>query len=328
MKIKTIAIEEHFMTQRLVEEQKKDVKFIKFVKEQGMPEDIAYNQLLDLGEGRLARMDAAGIDMQVIQLSGHCVDSLSKDIEFDVVRESNDILADAISKHPDRFSGFAQLSLQDPKRGATELERCVTKLGFKGAAWSGQSRGRYLDDKCFDPVFEVAERLGVPIYLHPGEPSKELANALYKDLPDTISATISHAGWGWHMENGFHAIRLVVSGVFDRFPKLQVIIGHMGEGIPIQLARANTQLRPAVTHLKRSLEEYFLSNFYISTSGCFSNEALLCTVAVFGIDRVIFAVDYPYATNEEGRKFLDNIPLSPEDVKKISYKNAEKLFKL
>ena len=130
------------------------------------------------------------------------------------------------------------------------------------------------------------------------------------------------------MENGFHALRLVLSGVFDRFPKLQVVIGHMGEGIPIQLARANTQLRPAVTHLKRSLEEYFLSNFYITTSGCFSNEALLCTVSVFGIDRVIFSVDYPYATNEEGRKFLDNIPLSPEDVKKISYKNAEKLLKL
>jgi hypothetical protein len=330
VKIRTIAIEEHFSTPHLWEElsELKPAQGELNIKLDLKSRPTVSKKLFDLGEGRLADMDASGIDMQVLQLSGPSFDGLDKDNEAAVVRESNDLLAGVISKHPDRFAGFAQLNLGDPEGAAAELERCVTKLGLVGGVWSGKSKGHYLDHPSFQPVWAVAEKLDVPIYLHPGYPSQELAKALYSDLPDGIVGTLARAGWGWHMENGFHSLRLVLSGLFDRFPKLQFIIGHMGEGIPFSLARANTWLTPLAKHLNRSIEEYYLTNFHITTSGFFSLPTLLCAIMVFGVDRVIFSVDYPYSSNEEGRRFLDAIPLSHEDLEKISYKNAERLLKL
>jgi len=335
MKIKTIAIEEHFTMARHAEELSKirpspsEINiFAEFAKEQNAVLPAVAKKLLDLGEDRLADMNASGIDMQVLQLSGHGLDIMPKDAAEGLIRDSNDLLAAVIRKYPDRFSGFAQLNLQDPEGAAVELERSVTKLGLKGGAWSGKCNRHYLDHPSFGPVWAVAEKLDVPIYLHPTAPSPELVKALYTDLPDGIIGTLALAGWGWHMENGFHSLRLVLSGLFDRFPKLQFIVGHMGEGIPFSLARANTWLNPRVTHLERSIEEYYLSNFHITTSGFFSVPTLLCALMVFGVDRIIFSVDYPYSTNEEGRKFLDAIPLSREDLEKISHKNAEKILKL
>jgi len=276
----------------------------------------------------LADMDASGIDMQVLQLSGERFDRFDRDTEAATVRESNDFLAGVIHEHPDRFAGFAQLNLGDPEGAAAELERCVTELGLVGGMWCGKSKGHYLDHPSFRPVWAMAEKLDVPVYLHPGYPSQEEADALYKDLPESVVGTLARAGWGWHVDTGLHSLRLVLSGLFDRYPKLHFIIGHMGEGIPFFLARANTFLTPLAKHLNRSIEEYYLSNFYITTSGFFSIPTFLCASMVFGVDRVIFSVDYPFSTNEEGRKFLDAIPLSHEDLQKISYKNAERLLKL
>jgi predicted TIM-barrel fold metal-dependent hydrolase len=329
MKIKTIAIEEHFEVHTgssapaILQPEPGSINlFAEIAKEQKATWHDTDKKLLDLGNDRLADMDACGIDMQVLQLSGHGFEGMEQHAANAFAQEANDQLAEVINQHPDRYSGFAKLNLMDPEAAAVELERAVTQLGLKGATWNGRCNGHYLDHPSFFPVWEMAEHLDVPIYLHPGVPSQALVKALYSELPEGVIGTVALAGWGWHMENGFHALHLVLSGLFDRFPKLQIIIGHMGEGIPFALERANTMLSPSVTHLQKSIEDYFLSNFHLTTSGFFSIPTLLCAIMVFGIDRIIFSVDYPYSSNQQGRHFLDSIPLSPEDLEKIAHKNA------
>ncbi len=288
----------------------------------------AFKKLLDLGEGRLADMDAAGIDMQVLSLSASGLDKLDQTTRTSLVRECNDALAEAVSAHPDRFAGFAHLALQEPDGAAAELERCVTRLGFKGVMVSGTTDGRFLDDPRFYPVLAEAERLDVPIYLHPAPPPPDVFKAYFSGLPDGVGTALSMAGWGWHAENGLHSLRLVVAGVFDRFPKLQLIIGHMGENIPFSLARADERLSPAAPYLQRRVADYFHTNFHITTSGYFALQPLLCALTVFGADRIIFAVDYPYSPNTDGRNLLNAAPLCPEDLEKIAHKNAERLLGL
>lgn len=333
MKMRTIAIEEHFSKLKSREAIKKTTVHPAsplgiYREEQKMNMPTVVKKLLDLGDIRLADMDAAGIDMQVLQYSGVHLDGMDKATATSMARESNDVLAEAIHAHPDRFAGFAQLALQDPEGAAAELERCVTRLRFKGAVWSGKCNGLFLDDPSFRPVLAEAERLEVPIYLHPGVPSPEVFKEYFAGLPDGVGGTMSLAGWGWHAENGLHSFRLVLSGVFDRFPKLQFIIGHMGETVPFTLARADDWLSPLATHLERRVADYFLSNFHITTSGYFALQPLLCALTVFGADRIMFAVDYPYSPNESGRHLLDTAPLSPGDLAKISHKNAERLLKI
>ena len=331
--MKTIAIEEHFLTPHSGLTGKKSSDHVKsplklYDEEQKQVMPTVYKKLFDLDEIRLADMDAAGIDMQVLQYSGAYLSLKDKATAVSMAQDSNDKLAEAIKAHPDRFAGFAQLALQDPEGAAAELERCVIRFGFKGGVWSGTCKGLFLDHPSFQPVLAVAERLGVPIYLHPGGPPPEVFNAYFSGLPEGVSGTFALAGWGWHAEVGLHSLRLVLAGVFDRFPKLQVIIGHMGENLPFSLARSDTWLTPLATHLERSVAEYFTSNFYITTSGYFAIQPLLCARTVFGAARIMFAVDYPFSTNEEGRKLLDIAPLSTGDLAKISYQNAEKLLKL
>lgn len=333
MKKRIIAIEEHFTTKRYIDELERlePLKYnpmeSKSEKQKKIMEEFN-KKLLELDSARLEDMDKAGLDMEVLQFSGHGLDRMNSKTASDIVRESNDILGELIKKYSNRFSGFAQLNMQDPKEEAIEIERCVTKLNLKGAVISGKCNGHYLDHESFTPVLEACERLNVPLYLHPGEPSQELFEELYSDLPNGIGGPLSISGWGWHMENCLHSLRLVLAGVFDKFPNLQIIIGHMGEGIPFYLDRADKKMAYGTSHLKKSIKEYFLSNFYITTSGFFSNETLNCALDVFGSDRIIFAIDYPYSTNKEGIEFLNSANLSEEDFEKISYKNVEKLLKL
>lgn len=331
--MKTIAMEEHFLTPKFVGETKKlsdiqaDGPFALYASEQKAVMPKVFDRLLDLDEGRLADMDAHGIDVQVLQFAA-CSHTFDPVMELSLAKDANDVLAEAIRKHPDRYAGLAQLPLQSPDAAVEELDRCINKLGFKGAVWSGRCGDLYLDHPSFYPIMEKLESLDVPIYLHPGLPSKEVFKSWYSKLPEGVAGTLALAGWGWHAETALHSLRLVISGLFDRFPRLQFIIGHMGEGIPFSLARANTWMTPVATHLERTVEEYFLSNFHITTSGYFSYQTLLCAMSVFGADRVIFSVDYPYSTNTEGRVFLDGVPISLVDKEKISHLNAEKLLKL
>ena len=285
-------------------------------------------KLNDLGAKRLADMDAAGIDMQVLSVAGDGLEKLDRNTGIAVARDINDMLANAVKSHPDRFAAFAVLPLQAPDAAAAELERCVTKAGFKGALISGTINGRFLDNPVFQPVFAAAEQLDVPIYLHPAPPPPAVYQAYFGDLPVPLAESLSTSAWGWHVETGMHTLRLVVSGLFDRFPKLQIVIGHMGENLPFSLVRADGRLTGLNPKLKQRVAEYFRTNFYITTSAYFTAPPLLCALEVFGADRMLFAVDYPFSSNAEGRKMLDIAPISANDLAKITHKNSERLLKL
>jgi len=284
------------------------------------------DKLFDVGRDRIADMDAAGIDVQVLSLSGG-MDRLDPAIATALARDTNDKLAGAVKAHPDRFAAFATLALQEPERAALEFERCVGKLGFKGALVNGTSNGQFLDHRRFTPLFETAQALGVPIYLHPAPLPDEVRKAYYGGLPGNLGFVLSTAGWGWHVETGLHCLRLIVSGLFDRFPKLKIIIGHMGEALPYYIARADGFLTQSVMPLQRHVSEYFREHFYITTSGCFTVPPFLCALEAVGADRILFSVDYPYNSNTMGRAFLDALPVSAEDIAKISHGNAERLLK-
>jgi hypothetical protein len=321
--MRLIAIEEHFQASAL----QRFAQPSGFDRAMGADNPMAKRlaKLDDVGAGRLADMDAAGIDFQVLsQTVGPMPDA---DAATELAREANDELAKAIAPYPNCFAGFALLPMADPLAAAAELERAVRELGFKGALVNGTEHGRFLDDRFFWPVFESAEELGVPIYLHPAEPPDAVRSAYYAGLPPATAQMLATAGWGWHVETGLHSLRLILSGVFDQFPGLNLIIGHMGEALPFMLARSSHNLTP-VSGLKRPVEEYFLENFYITTSGMFAYPPLLCLLLVVGADRVIFSVDYPYSTNEEGRAFIDGAPISPADKEKIAHGNVERLLGL
>ena len=319
--MRTISIEEHFSTPSS--------------HAGGMPVAGAAGQymaevsrkLVDLGEGRLADMDAAGLDMQVLSLSA-MDDGPGSVSANERARSSNDQLAEAVRRYPRRYAGFASLALEDPEGAAAELERCVTKLGLVGAMIDGTIDGQFLDHARFEPLLAAAEKLDVPLYLHPAPPPRPVYEAYYGGLPEAVAHSLSIAGWGWHAETGLHSLRLVVSGVFDRFPKLQIIIGHMGEFIPYCLARSDLLLTRAAPHLRRRVRDYFRTNFHITTSGYFTVPPLLCALMVFGAESILFAVDYPYSPNASGRTLLDFAPVSPGDLEKIAHANAERLLKL
>jgi len=284
--------------------------------------------LEDLGERRLAAMDAAGIDLQVISHTTPGVQHLDAETAVPLAREANDRLAGAVARRPDRFAGFATLPTSAPQAAADELERSVTDLGFKGAMVNGHTNGRFLDDPAFEVLLGRAERLGVPLYLHPAEPVPAVRDAYYDGFDPAVRWFLSAAAWGWHAETGLHVLRMVLGGVFDRHPGLQLVIGHMGEMLPFMLERIDDNLPPNVTGLDRLPSEYILANVHITTSGLFSVPPLLCALMVFGADRVLFSVDWPYAPNDAGRRLLDTAPLSPADLERLAHGNAERLLGL
>ncbi|HTU51175.1 MAG TPA: amidohydrolase family protein [Acidobacteriaceae bacterium] len=320
----TITLEEHFLTESLLR--------ATGAHDRETPPQLVQLQpkLLDIGAGRIADMDKAGIDFQVLSLAVMGFDALDADTASSLAHDINDELADAMRSHPKRFGGFATLGMKTPATAAAELERCVTRLGFHGALLNGTTGGLFLDDPSFFPVFEAAAHLGVPIYLHPAPPPEPVQQAYYSGLPDPLGFLLSIAGWGWHAETGLHTLRLIVSGLFDRLPNLQLIIGHMGEGLPYALARSSAVLTHAAPHLRQPVADYFQSNIHCTTSGYFTLPPLQCALQVVGIDRLLFSVDYPYSPNTRGRAFLDSLPkiLGPDDIAKLAHRNAEHLLKL
>jgi predicted TIM-barrel fold metal-dependent hydrolase len=321
--MRTVTLEEHFTTPEFV----KATTHLQSGSRSGFVE-VVRGKLLDVGEGRIADMDAAGIDVQVLSLVNSGMDKLEAATATALVRDANDQLAAAVRTHPDRFAAFAALAMQDPKAAAAEFERCVCKLGFKGALVHGTTNGAFLDQPQFAPLFEVAQALDVPIYLHPTPPPQSVQEAYYDGLPGNTGFFLSTAAWGWHAEVGMHCLRLIVSGLFDRLPKLKIIIGHMGENLPFSIARADSILARGANHLQRRVADYFFENFYLTTSGYFTVPPLLCALQVVGADRILFSVDYPFSPNAEGRDFLDSLPVSPEDMEKIAHRNADRLLKL
>jgi len=286
-----------------------------------------FEQLCDVGEKRIAEMDAAKIDMQVLSLTSPGTEQIAGADATALAREANDFLADAIKKNPTRFAGFATLPTAIPDEAAEELERMVREHRFKGAIINGHCRERYLDDKFFWPIFERAEALNVPIYLHPTPPPKPVIEASYGGFSPIVTELLAGAGWGWHIETAIHVIRLILGGVFDKYPKLQIVVGHMGETLPFMLQRLDV-MPMAMTKLKRPISAYLTGNVHYTFSGFNFTPTFLDLLLHVGVERIMFSADYPYSSMARARAFLDQLPVSPADRARIAHGNAETLLGL
>lgn len=283
-------------------------------------------RLNDVGEGRIKEMDEAGIDIQVLSHGNPGLQVMEPETAIRLARIANDRLATTVAAHPDRFAGFAALPTPDPKAAADELERAVTKLGFKGALINGPTHGVFFDDKRFWPIFERAAALDVPIYLHPAVPQKPVIDAYYQDYVQDWPQ-ILRAAWGFTVETATQGVRMVLSGVFDKYPGLKIVLGHLGEGLPFLLWRVNMGFAREGRE-GRGFRDIFCEHFWITTSGFWSDPALLCCVQEMGVDRIMFSVDYPFAPNAPATDWLHKIPLCAEDRAKIASGNARRLLKL
>ena len=285
-------------------------------------------RLTDLGRNRLESMDAAGITVQVLSLGGPGADLVEGQAGADLAREINDSLAQSIDSHPHRLAGFAHLPMLMPAAAARELERAVDKLGFHGALINGMTDNLFLDDPRFDPILSVAESLDVPIYIHPSPAPEAVRNVYYSNLPGSAGHVLETFGWGWHSETAIHVLRLVLAGTLDRHRKLKIIIGHMGEGLPVMLARCDKVSEAHTQYLERPISQAILNQVWITTSGVFTQPPFLAALLTLGIDRILFSVDYPFSTHEQGRTFIEGLSLSRADQEKLCHLNADRLLRL
>jgi predicted TIM-barrel fold metal-dependent hydrolase len=314
--MKVIALEEHYWDRELAEH------FTERGPEMRVP--ALQERLFDLGALRIKEMDEAGIDLQVLSHGAPATQRLDAATAVPMARAVNDRLNEVVKAHPGRFEGFAVLPTADPKAAADELERAVTKLGFKGAMIHGLTNNAFLDEKRFWPIFERAAALDAPLYLHPAVPHKAVVDVYYRDYLEQFPNLMT-AAWGFGVETATQGIRLVLSGVFEKYPQLKIILGHLGEGLPFYLWRIDM----ALARTKASgFRDTFRRHFWITTSGNFSTPSLLCCVMEMGADRILFSVDYPFVPNPPGVKWMETVPLGPEDRAKILHGNARRLLKL
>ncbi len=333
-RLKIITIEEHFLNAAITAATREEIERIApghakaFAADFGSRQTMKPGQLFDIGAGRIADMDAHGIDVQILSYNSPATELLPSPLAVELARQANDQLAEAIAAYPGRFYGFATLPLSDPAAAAEELRRCVTELGFKGAMINGTAHGRFLDDPDFEVFFATAAELDVPLYLHPTIVKKEVRDAYYHHEDPAFAARFASAGMGWHYEVGVHVLRLIFAGVFDRYPNLQVITGHWGELLPFYMERINTFFPASASPMQHDFKHYLLNNVYITPSGMFNLPQLQFALETLGADRIIYSVDYPYYPHAGARAFLENAPISRENREKIAHGNAEKLFKL
>jgi len=280
-------------------------------------------ELLNVSNTRIAAMNEAGIDVQVLSMTMPGPQGLPAAESIAVARDANDRMADAVRNHPDRFAAFACLPTPDVAASVKELQRTVG-LGFKGTMINGHTNGEFLDDKKYWPIFEAAEGLDVPVYLHPRDVPPKAA-FYFEGYPE-----IATAACGFTVDTTIHFMRLVFGGVFEAFPKLKFLLGHLGEGLPFVLDRIedHTALATRRKGFKKTFAETMHENVWVTTSGNFSPPALRCTVDVLGIDRVMFSVDWPYESNKIGMEFFNKLDLPPADLEKLAHGTAERLLKL
>lgn len=308
-KPKIIAIEEHFTSPELR-------------KHLTLKDGPIQAKLDDFGAVRIKDMDDAGIDLQILSENNPAAQNLDPETAVKMARLSNDYLHEKVRAHPTRFAGFATLPLPDPKASADELERAVTKLGFVGAMIMGTTHNNFLDEKPYRPIFERAAKLDVPVYIHPSPIMKVVQEAYFKDHP---ALTGSPLGFG--LETLTHSFRLITSGLFDEYPTLKIVVGHLGEAAPYVLWRTQENIQK-VLKMPKAFGDYYRQHFYLTTSGAFSNTALACATAEMGIEHIMFSVDWPYISNSDGTKWLKKAPISESDRTAIFAGNATKLLKL
>jgi uncharacterized protein len=321
--MRTIALEEHFATAAYLEGPARRLK--EQAERAGERFAALIAQLVDVDDGRVAAMDAAGVDVQALSLTSPGVEQLSLEEARAFARSTNAALAQAIRRHPTRFFGLAALPIADPPAAVAELERVVGEHGFKGVVINGHHRGRYLDDRFFWPVLAQAERLKLPIYLHPTQPPQPVIDAWFGGLEPLVGEMMAGAGWGWHIETALHVLRMIVGGVFDAHPELQIVVGHMGETLPFMLQRVDV-MAPAMTKLKKPISAYLRENVHYAFSGFNFLPTFLELLLQVGVDRIMFSTDHPYQSMAEARAFLDRAPVSDGDRRRIAHGNAERLF--
>jgi predicted TIM-barrel fold metal-dependent hydrolase len=328
--MRTVAIEEHFTVPALTRRIDSAAISRRGFRARTLPPNgpNPLELLPEIGERRLQSMDEAGITMQVLSGTGPGPDLVPGPDGIAMSREINDYLAAAVARHPNRFAGFATLPMRAPEAAATELARAVKELGFLGALINGSTNGLFLDHPSYDSLLAAAVELDVPIYIHPHLPPEPVRQAYFSDLPAGAARVLESAGWGWHSETAIHVLRMVVAGTLDRHPRLKLIIGHMGEMLPMMLARADEVFALDIDHLKRPVSHAILDQVWLTTSGIFSEPPFLAALQTFGIDRIMFSVDYPYAPNAKGRAFLNRISLAPADMAKLTHGNADMLLRL
>jgi predicted TIM-barrel fold metal-dependent hydrolase len=315
-KHKIIAVEEHFMHPTLSNH----------LGHAAQQPDQIKKRLFDFSDIRIREMDSAGIDVQILSHQSPGSQRLKNEVAIDACKNVNNALTQVISNHSDRFLGFAMLPTNLPIDAASELRRSVEELGFKGAMIHGLSAGKMVDEKFFWPIFAEAERLDVPIYLHPALPDKEVTERYYAPY-DASHPMLTRAAWGFGVEAGTQAIRMILSGIFDKHPNLKIILGHLGEAIPFWLPRIQESLSRTEGQ-PTNFEDIFKSNFWITTSGFFSDHALELCVNTLKVDHILFAIDWPYANNETGVNWLQNSKIKPSIKSDIFSKNAQDLFRL
>lgn len=322
--MKVIALEEHFRSGVF-----RDVQAAGgFAEQRDSPVvERVIDKLYDVGPARIADLDAAGIDVQVLSHTPPGPEALGADLAADFARRANDELASLVSRGGGRYAGFGMLPVREPEQAAAELRRIVNECGLVGAMVHGTVAGEFLDGHRFWPIFEEAARLRVPIYLHPAPPQPPIRAAYFSGFSPDVASALATSAWGWHVETGLHLLRLVVAGVFDAYPDLQVIVGHMGEAIPFMLARFAGVMKTAAK-LDRPIADYFRQNVYYTTSGFFTLPPLRCLVDTVGLDRIMFAVDYPFSDSQQGTRFLDSLPFTGAEVEDVAGKTAASLLRL
>ncbi len=323
--MRTITLEEHYATPGYMDGPGRKLK--ERASTPGSPLANVVEKLCDISDGRIASMDAAGIDMQVLSLTSPGLEQLDAAEAIPLAREANEYVAAAARKHPDRLGGFAALPTAAPEAAVAELTRTTRELGFKGAMINGHVRGRYLDDKFFWPILEGAQALHVPIYLHPTQPPQPVIDASYSGFSPVVNEMLAGAGWGWHIETAVHLIRMILGGVFDEFPRLQLVIGHLGESLPAMFQRLDV-MGMGTTKLRRPITAYLRENVHYTFSGFNFQPTFLDLLLQVGVDRIMFSADHPYASMEQARAFLDRLPVSPADRERIAHGNAEQLLGL
>jgi predicted TIM-barrel fold metal-dependent hydrolase len=322
--MKLIAIEEHFLTP--------EIRAAWAASPVGREGTAGFERgdiearLDDLGAGRIALMDESGVDVQVLSVTTPALHNLEATESLRLARQTNDLVASTIARYPARFQGFATLPVAAPAEAAQELERCIQELGFSGALVCGRTREKNLDHIDLRPILATAARLRIPVFIHPQVPQRAVRDIYYSGFGDAVDSAFAAFALGWHYEAGIQFVRLMLAGVFDELPDLQIVLGHWGEVVLFYLERLNQLAR--VSKLERPVAEYFRQNLYVTSSGMWSQDYLQRTLDVVGAERILFSTDYPYQYKPGGgaRSFLENATLSAQQKESFAHGNWERLM--